>query len=58
MNRSSYHKNILIKTITNKKVKTYEESKFNWYWLSQNPNITWDIVKDNPDKPWSWIGMD
>jgi len=19
-----------------------------------NPNITWDIVQANPDKPWDW----
>jgi len=22
--------------------------------LSSNPNITWDIVKDNLDKAWNW----
>lgn len=22
-----------------------------WYYLSYNPNITWDIIQDNPDKP-------
>jgi GTP-binding protein EngB required for normal cell division len=22
--------------------------------LSANPNITWDIVQQNPDKPWNW----
>ena len=22
--------------------------------LSENPNITWDIVEANPDKPWSY----
>jgi hypothetical protein len=28
-----------------------------WNWLSANPNITWEIVKDNPDKPWDWCGL-
>ena len=30
-----------------------------WYWwgLSQNPNITWAVVKNNPDKPWNWRGL-
>ena len=23
-------------------------------WLSDNPNITWDIVQNNPDKPWDY----
>jgi hypothetical protein len=26
---------------------------WDWHCISQNPNITWDIVKDNRDKPWS-----
>jgi hypothetical protein len=25
--------------------------------LSQNPNITWEIVRDNPDKNWNWISL-
>ena len=24
-----------------------------WWCISYNPNITWDIIQDNPDKPWS-----
>ena len=27
------------------------ENKIDWQYLSHNPNITWEIVKDNPDKP-------
>ena len=31
------------------------------YWshscLSNNPNITWEIVKNNPDKKWSYIHL-
>ena len=30
------------------------ENKIYWAWLSSNPNITMEIVKDNPDKPWIW----
>jgi len=22
--------------------------------LSENENITWDIIEKNPDKPWDW----
>ena len=22
-----------------------------------NPSITWENVKDNPDKPWNWTGL-
>ena len=25
-----------------------------WARLSENPNVTWEIVKDNLDKPWNW----
>ena len=25
-----------------------------WLALSINPNITFEFVKDNPDKPWNW----
>ena len=26
------------------------EKSWDWYELSRNPNITWEIVKANPDK--------
>jgi hypothetical protein len=22
-----------------------------------NPSITWDLVKENPDKPWDWYNL-
>jgi len=25
-----------------------------WYYMSSNPNITWDIIRDNLDKSWDW----
>ena len=25
-----------------------------YIWLSENPNITWEIVQANPDKPWDF----
>jgi hypothetical protein len=25
--------------------------------LSENPNITWDIVAENLDKPWNWVSL-
>ena len=30
------------------------ERHWNWYSLSKNPQVTWDIVQANPDKPWDW----
>ena len=46
-------------------INKYSDKSWDWYWLSENPNITWDIVEANPnitmdiveanlDKPWSW----
>ena len=32
-------------------------SVYERYWLSQNPNITWDVVNSNPDKPWDWFWL-
>jgi hypothetical protein len=29
----------------------------NWYDISENPSITFDIVKNNLDKPWHWNSM-
>ncbi len=31
--------------------------KWDWYGLGGNPMITWDIVRDNPDKPWNWRSL-
>ena len=33
-----------------------EEPLF-WEFISQNPNITMDIIQANPDKPWDWKGF-
>ena len=30
---------------------------WNWIELSSNPNVTWDIVKQNPDKSWHYGGL-
>jgi hypothetical protein len=28
--------------------------EWNWHIISQHKNITWDIIKSNPDYPWVW----
>ena len=40
-------------------IKLYKQHPNNWNWkrISSNPNITWDIIKANPDKPWDWHGI-
>jgi hypothetical protein len=25
--------------------------------ISRNPNINWEIMEANPDKPWDWYGI-
>ena len=35
-------------------IKTFPENFWNFKMLSENPNITWEIVQSNPDKPWSY----
>lgn len=38
---------------------TYSISIGQWNFggLSENPNITWKIIQDNPDCNWSWYGL-
>ena len=31
-----------------------QDKELNWYALSQNPNITMDIIKENLELPWDW----
>ena len=31
------------------------EDKLIWDQISQNPNITMEIIEKYPDKPWNWI---
>ena len=35
-------------------IKLYLHKLWNYMHLSENPNITWEIVKINKDKPWNW----
>ncbi len=30
------------------------EDKLNWSWISSNPNITMEMIENNPDKLWNW----
>ena len=38
-------------------IKKHFDKPWNFYYLSKNPNITWDIVEANPDKLWNWYGL-
>ena len=35
-------------------VQSNPNIKWEYYLLSQNTNITWDIVSSHPDKPWNY----
>ena len=32
-----------------------KETRIEWDYISCNPSITWDIIQQNPDKPWNWF---
>ena len=51
-----YYEDEWSKYYWNEFVLKYED-KINWRFLSQNSIITWNIVKDNPDKPWDWYAL-
>ena len=33
------------------------DKQWNYKLLSENPNITWDIVEANPDEPWDYTSL-
>ena len=35
-------------------IQKYPEKPWNWFWISHNPNITWEHILINPEKPWNW----
>jgi hypothetical protein len=35
----------------------FENKPIYWLGLSMNPNISWEIVSSNPEKPWRWHGL-
>ena len=35
----------------------FPNKKWNYRWLSINPNITWDIVKNTLEKKWDWYEL-
>ena len=34
-----------------------QETRIEWGGISSHPSITWDIIQQNPDKPWNWRGI-
>lgn len=36
--------------------KNFKKIKEKWiyYYLSLNPNMTWEMIENNLDKPWNW----
>ena len=52
MQRKKMYSNAINKHISDK--LSMQNAKWNWSSLSSNENITWEIVKENIDKPWDW----
>jgi hypothetical protein len=38
-------------------IENNPDKPWNWEYLSENPNITWDIVVDNPEKKWDYDSL-
>ena len=43
-------KSNILMHLTNK----YKNRKWNWTFISKNPNITMEIIEEYPNKPWDW----
>ena len=37
-----------------KLLELYPDADWNYYWLSSNPNITWDFVQSKPNADWDY----
>jgi len=42
------------KKYSNKYLKTKSTDFCDFCWISRNQNITWQVVKNNPDKSWNF----
>ena len=38
-------------------LEKYPNKKWNWFLISQNPNISWDFILNHPEKPWCWFNL-
>ena len=38
-------------------IESFPDDKWDWDYLSKNPNITFETVQNNPDKPWNWMWL-
>ena len=36
-----------------KLIEIYRD-KLNWFEITRNPNITWEIIQANPNEDWDW----
>ena len=39
-------------TILERLLLKYPNEDWNWFYISENANITMDFVQDHPEKPW------
>src|SRR4051812_43828561 len=38
-------------------LKLFPDKSWNWNHMSDNPNITWQIIQDNPTRRWNWSSI-
>jgi hypothetical protein len=38
-------------------IQNHPDKLWDWYGISENPNITWEIIQNHPEKPWNWYGI-
>jgi hypothetical protein len=38
-------------------IQAHPKKKWDWYWISSNPNITMNNILAHPDMHWNWDGI-
>ena len=38
-------------------IKDHPEYKWNWHWVSYNPNLTMEFIEAHLDYEWDWRGV-
>ena len=37
-----------------KLIEKFPEKKWNWFYISSNPNVTMEYIEKHPEKDWHW----
>jgi len=44
----------ILQTELEKLLLMFPDKPWIWEWISENPNITMEMIEAHPDKPWNW----